>query len=58
MGGRGKTLVSREITNALSQHYKIVSLEHIDFSKGDTVDTIYIETELGSVLRIQVSEVD
>lgn len=53
----GKTYINQEIITALSKRgHDFVTCEYYDKTK-DTVDTLYVETEFGAIIRIAISEV-
>lgn len=53
----GKTFISREISSALNRRgYDIVTEHFLDLRK-DSPDTVYVETQFGAIIRIDVSEV-
>lgn len=57
MSGRGKTFTAREIVTALSRRGFVVVTAIYHNDKYDTVDTIYVETPMKTVIRIDVTAV-
>ena len=53
----GKTYISQEIVTSLSKRgHAIVTEDYFD-PEYDTIDTVYIETQFGAIIRIAVSQV-
>lgn len=57
MSGRGKTYISSEIVLALNKRGNAIVTEDYFDDQQDTVDTIYVETPMKTVIRIDVTAV-